>query len=167
MAVKKKAKATGRKRGRPPKPTGRPSKLTPELQEEICESIRAGNYIETSAARAGVHKASLYDWLKKAGVELDRVRRGKAEGLSFKVSERAQPYVRFLDAVKKAEAEAEARDVATIAKAAEKQWQAAAWRLERKHYKRWGRRALMEHTSPDDKPVKVQRIVIGNEEIEF
>ena len=28
-----------------------------KFQEEICESIRAGNYIETSAARSGVHKA--------------------------------------------------------------------------------------------------------------
>jgi hypothetical protein len=44
-----------------------------------------------------------------------------------------------LDAIKKASAEAEAKDLARIAAAADAgQWTAAAWRLERKYPQRWG-----------------------------
>ena len=43
-----------------------------------------------------------------------------------------QPYLEFSDAVEKALAQAEVRDVVTVLKAADAgQWQAAAWRLER------------------------------------
>lgn len=146
---------------------GRPSKLTPLVQAEICQAIQAGNYIEPSAMRAGIDKTTLYNWLRKAGKEVERVAKGEAKGRNVRVTAKMQPYVDFLHAVKKAEAEAEARDVAIIAKAALKQWQAAAWRLERKHYERWGRRQAIEHKGGDGKPVKVQRVRIGDKEIEF
>jgi len=146
---------------------GRPVKLTPEVQEDICAAIRAGNYIEPSAIRAGVSKSTLYSWLKKGKTEADRVDRAVSVGRRAKVTVKLKPYVDFLDAVKKAEAEAEARDVAIISKAAMTQWQAAAWRLERKHYDRWGRRQALEHSGPQGKPVKVQRVRIGDDTIEF
>ena len=38
---------------------GRPTKLTPDVQEKIVQAIRAGNYIETAAAYAGVR---MYVW---------------------------------------------------------------------------------------------------------
>lgn len=107
-------------------PGGRPSKLTPELQARICEAIRAGNYIETAAAYAGVHKATLYDWLKRGA------------------NANAGKFREFSDAVEKALADAEARDVALIAKAATEHWQAAAWRLERKFPDKWGRRQRLD-----------------------
>jgi transposase len=153
--------------GRKRKPMGRPVKLTPEVQEDICAAIRAGNYIEPSAIRAGVSKSTLYSWLKKGKTEADRVDRAVAVGRRAKVTAKLKPYVDFLDAVKKAEAEAEARDVAIISKAAMTQWQAAAWRLERKHYDRWGRRQALEHSGPQGKPVKVQRVRIGDDVVEF
>lgn len=149
------------------KKMGRPTKLTPELQAEICDAIRAGNYIEPSAMRSGIDKTTLYNWLKKAGTELQRVASGQAKGKNCSVTARMRPYVDFLNALKKAEAEAEARDVAIIAKAAMKQWQAAAWRLERKHYERWGRRQAIEHKTDDKDKKKVQRVKIGKKEIEF
>lgn len=149
--------------GRKRNPIGRPVKLTPELQEEICKAISAGNYIEPSAARAGVSKSSLYSWLKRAGVELDRVRRG----VIARPARKELKYIEFLDAVKRAEAEAEARDVAIISKAALTQWQAAAWRLERKHFSRWGRRQAIEHNANEGDEKKVQKVKIGDREIEF
>jgi hypothetical protein len=45
--------------------------------------------------------------------------------------------------VEKAQAEAEARDVAIIAKAAPDDWRAAAWRLERKAPRRYGPRVQL------------------------
>ena len=51
----------------------------------------------------------------------------------------------FREAVQNARAEAEARNVALIQRAAnEGTWQAAAWFLERTAHARWGRRASVE-----------------------
>lgn len=101
---------------------GRPTKLTAEVQERIVHAVRAGNYMETAAAHAGVHKDTLYEWLK----------RGRAETQGA--------YRAFSDALEKALADAEMRDVATISAAGVENWQAAAWRLERKYPDRWGRK---------------------------
>lgn len=98
------------------------TKLTPALQAQVVTYLRAGNYVETAAAAAGVSKTTLYDWLKRGA---------RGEGAEF---------VEFADAVTQALAQAEARDVAIIAKAAATEWQAAAWRLERMRPARWGRR---------------------------
>jgi hypothetical protein len=49
-------------------------------------------------------------------------------------------YRKFLNAVEKARAEGESRDVALIAKAASTDWKAAAWRLERRAPRRYGLR---------------------------
>jgi len=47
-----------------------------------------------------------------------------------------------LYAVEKAQAGAEMTSIALINRASEMQWQAAAWRLERKHPDRWGRKTV-------------------------
>ena len=108
---------------------GRPTKLTPALQQKICEAVRAGNYLQTAAAFAGVHKTTLHRWLR------------------FGAEEQRGQYHEFAQAVEKAQADSEARDVALIAKAAgEGVWQAAAWRLERKFPDRWGRRDRIDAT---------------------
>lgn len=119
---------------------GRPTKLTPELQEEICKAIRAGNYIETAAAFAGISKNTLYEWMKRGAREKERL----AKNPRAKVKKSEAPFVEFSDAVEKALAAAEVRDVMLIGKAAETQWQAAAWRLERKFPERWGRKERLE-----------------------
>jgi hypothetical protein len=105
---------------------GRPSDITPELIEEICKYLKAGNYIETACAMVDIAKPTLYEWLKKGNRE--------EQGI----------YRDFLNAVKRAQATAEVRDVTIIAKASENQWQAAAWRLERKFPDRWGRSVKVE-----------------------
>lgn len=105
---------------------GRPNKLTPEIQQKIVDAIRMGNYIETAAAFAGINKSTLYDWLKKGA----RSKSGK--------------FREFSNAVEKALAESEIRDVAVISAASKDNWQAAAWRLERKFPDRWGRKSRIE-----------------------
>ena len=122
---------------------GRPTKLNFDTHNKIISAIRAGNYIETAAAYAGINKSTLYDWLKRGEREKQRV----AQNPRYKIRKSEIPYVEFSNAVEKALAEAEVRDVAIIAKAAEEQWQAAAWRLERKFPDRWGRKNLnIEHS---------------------
>ena len=119
-----------------------PTKLNYKVQEKIVQAIKAGNYIETAAAYAGINKSTLYDWLKRGEREKQRVEKNPR----YRIRKSEKPYVEFSDAVEKALAEAEVRDVLLIGKAAEEQWQAAAWRLERKFPDRWGRRVLdVEH----------------------
>jgi len=108
----------------------RPTKLTSKLQEQIVSYLRAGAYVETAAAAAGIAKDTLYAWL----------RRGAAG---------EEPFARFAAAVEEAQAKSELRDLAIIGKAAETEWTAAAWRLERKYPDRYGRRARIEHSGHD------------------
>jgi hypothetical protein len=98
------------------------SKLDDAATERIFNLIRAGNTLEVAAAAAGIHRATLHRWMKY-GKEQER-------GL----------YRRFMDEVEKAKADAEARDVALIAKAATADWRAAAWRLERRSPRRYGQK---------------------------
>lgn len=111
---------------------GRPEKLTPELQKTICDTIAAGNYMETAAASAGIAKTTFNDWLRKGAR-----------------SNRNDKYKRFSLAVEKAIADAEILGSLTIELAAAKTWQAAAWKLERMHPKKWGRKALVKIEGPD------------------
>lgn len=137
--------------------TGRPSKLTPELQTRICDMLRAGNYLETAAAYAGVNKTTLYDWMKRGAREMERVE--KSEGKA-KIRKKEQPYVDFSNAIEKALAEAEVRDLIIISNAAKTDWKAAAWKLERKNWQRWGRKdkidANLQHTGKDGGPIETE-----------
>jgi transposase len=116
----------------------RQTKLTPEVQDKIVSALRAGNYQETAANFAGISKPTFYGWLERGRNEPDSI------------------YSVFLDAVEKAKADAEVRDVALIDKAAhDGSWQAAAWKLERKFPQKWGRVNRTEISGPDGAPVKV------------
>ena len=99
----------------------RPSKLTPETRDIIIEGIRLGLRYDDAALAAGVSYQTIRNWVKKG----EENKSGK--------------YVEFLDALKVAEGEGEKMLVALIQKAARKQWQAAAWILERRHREKWGR----------------------------
>ena len=114
----------------------RPTKLTPKLQEQVVGYLRAGAYVETAAAAAGISKETLYSWL----------RRGAADEV---------PFAAFAEAVEKAQALAEMRDLALIGKAAETEWTAAAWRLERKFPSRYGRRQAVEVSGPGGGPIQI------------
>ena len=137
---------------------GRPTKLTSELQSRIVQAIQAGNYIETAAAYAGISKNTLFDWLRRGAREKERVA-GKPRA---RVRKEEAPYVEFSDSVEKALAEAEVRDVVNVMKAADGgQWQAAAWRLERKFPERWGYKAKMQQeiSGPEGKPVQMEVVL--------
>ena len=107
---------------------GRPSKLTPERQERIIELIRAGNYMEIAAQAAGINVATMYRWLQRG----EETNSGK--------------YHEFREAIMRARAEAEARNVTLIQTAARADWRAAAWFLERSFPDRWGGKQVVEHS---------------------
>ena len=103
---------------KPKNPGGRPTKLTPEVQQTIVNALAAGVYLETAAFAAGITRETLNEWLRNGAKFQTGVQKG------------------FSDAVKKALASSELRHAATISVASQSQWQAAAWILER----RWPQR---------------------------
>jgi len=165
--------STKPRRGRPKGTT----KLTEAVQDIIVTAIRCGNYMETAAALAGIHRDTLYEWLRKGAAA--------PEG---------DCYRDFSDTLTRAMAQSEAEAVAAINEAGmphevtrcritrkplfqdgkpvldddgnpvfieeiltettqEHDWRALAWRLERRFNKRWGRREYLE-TSITEKPIE-------------
>ena len=99
-----------------------------------------GNYIETASALAGINKTTVYEWLKRGAREKERLE-NQPNGRMRKDEE---PFVRFSNAVEKAQAEAEQRDLLIIAKASANDWKASAWRLERRFPAKWGRKERLD-----------------------
>lgn len=144
MATKTKkprSKPTPRKKAK----GGRPSKLTDEVAQNFLAAIAHGSYIETACNVAGVARDTFYGWMERA-------REAQDKGGKLNATERR--LVEFSDNVKKILAKAELRDLRMIGNAAESQWQAAAWRLERRYPDRWGR-TRHEVTGKDGGPVTV------------
>ena len=56
--------------------SGRPSKLTSEVQASIVGAIEQGNFAEVAAALAGIHRDTFYSWM-------DRGKRGEAPYSDF------------------------------------------------------------------------------------
>lgn len=117
----------------------RPTKLTTEVQETITAALRIGNYQDTAVSYAGISEATFYAWMQRGRTETGTI------------------FSEFLEAVEKAKADAEVRDLMLIDRAAQDgTWQAAAWKLERKFPHKWGRMVRAEVSGPEGAPIKVE-----------
>lgn len=144
-------------------PPGAPPKLTLELIGLISDYLKTGAYVETAFMSCGVPKACFYEWMKKG--------RAARKGI----------YTALTDAVDKAVAEGEMRDLFNIERAAagsraeylrdkngevvldgegnpivtkpmmKPDWKASAWRLERRNPNRWSQKQTLEHTTTNEK----------------
>ena len=124
---------------------GRPCKLTPEVHQRIVQFLRHGNSQKAAAEAAGIHEATLQRWLAE----------GEASAQSC--------FREFCEDCKKAQAEWQASMVRVVERHAVgadglmPTWQAAAWLLERRDHKNWGRKVSAEHSGPGgDKPIEVR-----------
>lgn len=107
---------------------GSAPKLTPELAEKIFIAIRQGSTLESASAYAGVARSTFKDWCAK----------GRKPGAR-------DPYKGFVTGLDEALATFEVAAVAQIAKAGQEgEWQASAWRLERRFPDRYGRRTRLD-----------------------
>lgn len=118
---------------------GRKSKITSEVIKRICEIISVGNYANIACQSVNISEQTYYTWLQRGRAEKERIEKLEAQGLDILPSKEGI-YLEFLDAVKKAESDAEVMAVMHIRTAMPNQWQAAAWYLERKFPDRYGRR---------------------------
>lgn len=106
---------------------GRPSKYTPEVAKKVTDAIRLGATYELACNYAGISEDSFARWRAK--------------------------YAEFADAVKEAEGAGAVGWLGRIEQAAQKgQWQAAAWKLERRYPEQYGR-TVQTHQGDPDKPL--------------
>jgi transposase len=90
------------------------AKFNEDRRARIIEALASGLTITAAARLAGISRETYYEWL-------DRGRQAPTGR-----------YREFVEAVGRAEAEAEQRATAQIAVAANDDWRAAAWWLERR-----------------------------------
>lgn len=107
----------------------RPSKLTPEIQVKICDAIRHGATYWAAAESSGIAYSTLNQWMTKPG----------------------KKYEEFLEAIKRANADAQLDLLAKIQAATRTDWRAASWILERRFRNDFG--AAIDVTS-GDKPLQ-------------
>lgn len=105
---------------------GRPSRFTDDVKKKILWALKIGNYRKVAAEYAGISDRTLISWLSRG--------RDQMEG---------DPYHEFYLAVLEAEQTAEVRALGIIQQAAQKDWKAAAWYLERKFPERYCTRAAV------------------------
>jgi len=109
---------------------GRKTKLTPEMQKKIVQALEVGAIHEDACAYAGISHECFYNWLRLG--ETGR-----------------QPFAEFSEAVKGAEGKAVVGWLAQIETAARAgNWQAAAWKLERRRPKGYGRQLADADAAP-------------------
>ena len=138
---------------------GRPSKLTYNIILEIQECLKDGCYIETAMNFVGIPKERFYEWNKIAIAELKQ--RDIAFDTKSKRKDEQEIYVQFHNAIRKSLAESERSDLAIISRVADSgNWQAAAWRLERKHPERYGLNNLRENQQDNVRePLKIEILI--------
>lgn len=120
-------------------PGGRPTKLTPELQEEILDLVREGNYAKTACLAVGITERTLQHWKARAEEHTN----------GHEPPENEKVYVQFFRLLKDAEAKAES-DLLKKVRTAKPGWQAWMTIMERRWPNRWGRseKRIHEHTIP-------------------
>ena len=103
----------------------RPTKLTPETQKKIVQAIELGASYELAANYAGVSYDAFNDWMNKG--------RSQQSGI----------YSQFYHDIKAAEGKGAVGWLEKIESAAnDGNWQAAAWKLERRYPEAYGRQKL-------------------------
>jgi len=105
---------------------GRPSKLTPDVQNKVVQALQLGAQRQDAATYAGVDAATLRRWLRKG------------------ITEPESEYGRFRAAVIEAESRAKVAAMGVITKAArDGDWKAAAWMLARKYPHQFAERSQL------------------------
>lgn len=109
----------------------RPSKLDDVLQGKLVARIRAGAFAEQAARACGIAPSTFYAWQARGRAAIASGTKAKAE----------QPFVSLVEALDEALADAEIHATTVLRAAMGDDWRAAAWYLERRHPKRWSRKA--------------------------
>lgn len=120
----------------------RPTKLTPETVERVLNALQMGATYEMAAQYGGISYNTFNEWRKRGAAELERRENPRVKAGTSQW-EREQRFVEFYEATQRAEATAAVGWLALIENAAtDGSWQAAAWKLERRYPRDYGRRTV-------------------------
>ncbi len=95
---------------------GRPTKFTPETIDKLIEAISVGATYQIACDYAGIDYSNFNRWMNKA------------------VRDKIPEYCDFRRAIKNAAGKAAVSWLTVIQNAMAKEWTAAAWKLERRHF---------------------------------
>src|SRR6516164_4155430 len=150
---------------------GRPTALTAQVLEDVRRLLPTCLYIETVADFISLDRSTVRKWLKRGAKEHQRLSRNKRA----RVRQSEALYVELFLTYKKALAEGLIYDLGIIKKAAADQvvtnesggtvavrpgqWQAAAWRAERRFPELWGRKdtVVMSDVSQRELDAEIER----------
>ncbi len=113
-------------------------KYSGETITELCKLLEQGNGRVDSCILVGLHYDTFTEWMR------GRIPEKLLSGLNDE--ETKEKKSEFSDAVKRAETKAKQGMIDIIIKAAPKQWQAAAWYLERKFPNEYAQRLRTDHS---------------------
>ncbi len=136
--------------------TGSRSRITHALVTNIAEAVRMGNSTSNAAAALGIQAGTLRGWVKYA----EELRLSLQEGLitPSELNERERLLLELDDVLYQAKAQAEVWHVNNIRRAAEGDWKASAWWLERVRPASYGKQSRVEHTGSGGGPIKIQPV---------
>lgn len=117
---------------------GRPTKLTPELQNKLLKYVAMGVPLDSACKCVSLDYATVREWLQRGRGE--HPTRGKTP-----------QFEAFADKYNVAIGQCEARLVAKIQSAADSDWKAAAWLLARRHPQRWA----------EPKPTSLEDLIVA------
>jgi transposase-like protein len=126
--------------------------LSPELTSRIVDLVRAGNYVETAAKAAGIHKSTYYSWMRRGEEAAEADNRGDP------VADADAGFADFYRQVSQAEGQAEADAVASV-READRGWQAHMTYLERRFATRWRQQSGIRHVKDEAKRETLEDII--------
>ena len=121
-------------------------RLDKDLVASITKALKAGCTKKDACALASISEQTFYRWMKEG-------ENSPEGGTAWE----------FCESVKKAIAEARARNITIIQKHAVNNWTAAAWYLERSDPEHWGKRDRVEMTGAEGGAMEMR--VINDKEI--
>lgn len=120
--------------------TGRPTKLTADVEKRLVWALQMGSTYAHACQYAGIGYSTFRAFMTRGEAEKERLEKGgKADGA---MARKERPFLEFWEAIKSAEGRMVVQQLMTIENASKESWQAAAWKLERRYPKEYGRQMI-------------------------
>lgn len=133
----------------PGKQVGRPSKLTPEVQQIICEGSSRGVYDHVVARAAGISPSTFYTWMRAGEAEERRIDAGGDPDDAQSV------FLEFSQSVNRARAMARGVAEARVWETNPETWLLKGPGRDRPGEEGWASAVKHEHTGADGGPMEV------------
>jgi len=119
---------------------GRPTKLTAGVTTKLAWAIQMGTTYGQACQYAGIAYSTFRNYVHRGEAEQARLEAGGSD--TGAVADRERDFLEFLEALKKAEGLFVVQQLTAIEMASRDHWQAAAWKLERRFPREYGRQMV-------------------------